>query len=161
MSSLALAWTAARLKALRLLGRPGTAYRHFSATTAITADAAYPPSHGGRIPFELERDGERLCRCILWHGADYAARRGYFDLGPREAELVFLETPELHRGRGYASKLLRRVRDDAAAHGFERLYARVWHSNVASNAAFRKAGWTDFGVSFRPVKSRGLVLPRR
>ena len=159
MSNLALAWTAARLRVLRLLGRPSSAYRHFSTTTAIGADARPPSAHVGYIPIQLERDGEELCRCVLWFGADYAARRGYFALGPREAELVFLETPAPHRGRGYASQLLRQVRFDAAAYGLERLYARVWHSNAASNAAFRKASWNDHGLAIRPEKSRGLVLP--
>ncbi|MGH8852132.1 MAG: GNAT family N-acetyltransferase [Casimicrobiaceae bacterium] len=43
--------------------------------------------------------------------------------------------------RGVATHLIAHVADDMLRKGFERLYARIWHSNTASLKAFRHAGW--------------------
>lgn len=103
--------------------------------------------------------GELVAAAVVWYGDTYARRRGFWPLSPGEAKLVQITTDERHRGRGIAPELLKQTARHMRMLGYEKLYARVWHSNRSSIAAFRKAGWVcvAFVVEIHPVGSRRPV----
>jgi GNAT superfamily N-acetyltransferase len=87
-------------------------------------------------------DSARACACWIWYGERYRRERNFWPLGAKEAKLVQIETDPEFRGRGLAVKLLHHAGAEMRRRGFERMYARIWHSNVPSMRAFEKAGWT-------------------
>lgn len=114
------------------------------------------------IGFEWREDGRRLAWCWVWYGERYRRDRNFWPLGPAEAKLISLETRAEVRGRGIAPQLVAFARHEMARRGFDRLYARVWHSNRASLRAFAKAGWRRHAVvvEVAPLGRRlRLVLP--
>jgi RimJ/RimL family protein N-acetyltransferase len=149
--------SAAVVRLARLAGMRISAYRIFSAAVQAAADGEVEivDTAPGRRQLRLLVDGAIVSSCTLWSGASYRDERGYFPLADDEAELVFLETPPAHRGRGHASVLLRAAL--AASTGNRRLYARIWHSNAASIRAFRKAGWVDCGTRYQRVASSATM----
>ena len=86
-------------------------------------------------------DGARIVGvCFYWHGARYL-ERNFWPLQARQAKLVQIMTLPEMRGRAVASTLIAESCKAMAAHGFERTYARIWHSNTPSIRAFMRAGW--------------------
>jgi len=87
-------------------------------------------------------DGDRIVGiCFYWYAERYR-KRNFWPLRDRQAKLVqILTLPEM-RGRGIASRLIKCSSQEMGKRGFSRLYARIWHSNAASVAAFERAGWT-------------------
>lgn len=83
---------------------------------------------------------ELVAVCFFWWGERYEARN-FWPLGPGQAKLVEIVTAESHRGRGIARELIAHASAAMFRQGFERLYARVWHSNHPSLTAFGAAGW--------------------
>jgi GNAT superfamily N-acetyltransferase len=87
-------------------------------------------------------DGDRIVGiCFYWHGARYLTRN-FWPLKPREAKLVQIITSPDMRGKKVAGTLIAASCTHVLAAGFERAYARVWHSNEPSLRAFYGAGWT-------------------
>lgn len=90
--------------------------------------------------------GQRLIGiCAYWFGGRYREKRNFLKLAPDEAKLVQIVLLPEWRGCGFGRKLIIDSGRAVIAHGFVRLYARVWHSNTASKRAFRQAGWRDLG----------------
>ena len=78
--------------------------------------------------------------CFFWAGQRYK-QRNFWPLDDDEAKLVEVRTIPQLRGQGIASHLIRHAAHAMAQRGFQRLYARIWHSNTPSIRAFEKAGW--------------------
>lgn len=83
--------------------------------------------------------------CFYWH-ADRYLQRNFWPLRDREAKLVQIVTAPDSRGRGVAATLIRVSSQSMRRKGFERLYARIWHSNVPSLKAFSRAGWSQIAT---------------
>lgn len=97
-----------------------------------------PQSHGF---IYLDDGGEKkLSRCWYWYDDRYK-ERNFWPLIKGEAKLVDIETLQEARGMGIASNLIIYSSNEMKKLGFERLYARIWHSNTPSLRAFAKAGW--------------------
>lgn len=110
--------------------------------------------------FGIWVEGELAAACWLWAGETYRLRRNFWPLRANEAKLVQITTAESFRGRGLAPQLIRFAATALKQQGYERLYARIWHSNTPSLTAFEKAGWTcvAFVAEFFPF---GLKQPLR
>lgn len=91
--------------------------------------------------YACRRGAQWLGLCFFWWGERYRTRN-FWPLAEREAKLVQIVTAESARGQGVAPRLLAHAAQDMAARGFGPLYARIWHSNRPSIAAFERAGWT-------------------
>ncbi len=121
----------------------------------------------GSEAFGAWHDGALAAVCFYWHGERYRPR-GFWPLGATEAKLVQIVTAPAARGRGLATALIVGSHRLMAERGWTALYARVWHSNLPSRAAFEKAGWHR--VAFvaeldplrrgRPWRLRWRVKPR-
>lgn len=83
--------------------------------------------------------------CIYWYGERYR-KRNFWSLKDREAKLVQIITVPGHRGAGIATELITLSCMDVLEGGFDRAYARIWHSNAPSIRAFEHAGWTRFAL---------------
>jgi ribosomal protein S18 acetylase RimI-like enzyme len=90
-------------------------------------------------------DAKLVGACWYWYGNRYRSR-GFINLPEHAAKLVQVTVRTDHRGRGIAPLLIARSARALGELGFTDLYARVWHSNEASRAAFRKASWTELGL---------------
>lgn len=99
--------------------------------------------------------------CWYWHGETYR-RRNFWPLQAREAKLVQVTTALNYRAKGVAEDLIRFSSAAMFQKGFNRLYARIWHSHVASLRAFEKAGWHEIALVLEiyPL-GRKLRLVRR
>jgi RimJ/RimL family protein N-acetyltransferase len=97
--------------------------------------------------------------CYFWYGAQYR-KRNFWPLGDSEAKLVQVFTVADMRDRGIATHLIAYAADDMLRKGFQRLYARIWHSNKASLKPFQRAGWGRVAtvVEIYPLRRR---LPYR
>jgi len=113
-------------------------------------------------------EGDRLLAiAFFWYGKRYAQRLSW-PIEPSSAKLVHIETADGQRGRGVATMLIRAASAAMLARGHEALYARIWHSNVPSRAAFSRAGWQRAGwlLQVNPLRrahpwSLRLHTPRR
>lgn len=104
--------------------------------------------------FAYVHEGQIVGLCFYWHGERYKTRN-FWPLKTTEAKLVqIIVTPEM-RGRGIASKLIEFSANEMAHKGFDRLYARIWHSNDPSMKAFEQAGWQRiaFVLELNPFRS--------
>lgn len=119
----------------------------------IVAQAGYlgPGSHAFAC-----FDGARIVGiCFYWHGNRYL-QRNFWPLQARQAKLVHIMTLPEMRGREVASRLIADSCKAMEAYGFERNYARIWHSNTPSIRAFTRAGWEPVAtvVEVQPVCMR-------
>jgi ribosomal protein S18 acetylase RimI-like enzyme len=89
-------------------------------------------------------DGALVCVCTFDFGEHYRRSRGFYHLGRNEAELADVFTSSAYRGRGIAGTLIRVSTERMHEDGFETVFAKVWHSNIASSRAFHAAGWKYF-----------------
>jgi L-amino acid N-acyltransferase YncA len=87
-----------------------------------------------------------LAQCQILSGTVYREVRTFWRLRSGEAKVLYLETVVSARGRGVAPTLLRYAAAEMRNSGYERLYARIWHSNHASVRAFEKAGWRQHRI---------------
>lgn len=78
--------------------------------------------------------------CFYWHGARYL-KRNFWPLQPTDAKLVQIITAPASRGKKVAGTLIALSGSDMLERGFDRLFARVWHSNEPSLRAFAGARW--------------------
>ena len=91
-------------------------------------------------------DGERIVGvCFYWHGARYLTRN-FWPLRDGEAKLVQIITLPEMRGRQVAQTLIAASVRELGAQGWQRAYARIWHSNTPSLRAFEKAGWRKIAL---------------
>jgi ribosomal protein S18 acetylase RimI-like enzyme len=106
----------------------------------------------GSLRFGARANGLLVGVCSFGFGEGYLRSGGFYDLAPGEAELTDIFTSSVCRGRGIASGLIRFSTERIHEQGFQTLYARVWHSNVASSRAFLAAGWEQscFFIRFNP-----------
>jgi L-amino acid N-acyltransferase YncA len=68
-------------------------------------------------------------------------------LPERAAKLVQVTVQGSERGRGIGSELIARSTELVLQQDFDRLYARIWHSNKGSIRAFEKAGWRSVALA--------------
>jgi ribosomal protein S18 acetylase RimI-like enzyme len=103
--------------------------------------------------------GDELA-AVCWFQARETYRRhgGLFKLGANEAELVQITTAEAFRGRGVAAKLIEYAAAEMRKQDFRKLYAKIWHDNVASLRAFERAGWKR-NARFFSFRLRRLKAP--
>jgi RimJ/RimL family protein N-acetyltransferase len=97
--------------------------------------------------------------CWFWFGETYT-QRNFWPLQDRQAKLVQITTALPYRGKGYAPRLLAFAAAEMKHRGFEQLYARIWHSNSPSIAAFEKAGWR-YGAFVAELHPLGKTRPWR
>lgn len=108
--------------------------------------------------FGAWRQDELVAVCWLLGRETYRKRGGIFDLTEDDAVLAQITTSPEHQGQGIATFLIRNVMASMAAIGIRNLYATIWHNNVASIRAFRKAGWQP-ECRFLSVWLRGKRKP--
>lgn len=111
------------------------------------------------LGFACTEDGALLGLCFYWHGERYR-QRNFWPLASGQAKLVQIVTVPSARGRGVATELIRRSMAAVAAAGFDRAYARIWHSNKPSYRAFERAGWSRIAF-VAEVHPFGSTRPRR
>jgi RimJ/RimL family protein N-acetyltransferase len=110
----------------------------------------------GAYGFGCFENGQIVGVCFYWHGARYL-KRNFWPLGPREAKLVQIFTLPKMRGRSVAPALIAHSASAMRNEGFERSYARIWHSNLPSVRAFERAGWKKINTV---VQLKPFFLPR-
>jgi len=99
-------------------------------------------------------DADRVAGlCFYWYGERYRTRN-FLPLAAHEAKLVQIITDPAMRGRGVAQALIAASSVDMSTRGFQRLLARVWHSNTPSRRAFERARWMPDGwvVEINPFR---------
>jgi GNAT superfamily N-acetyltransferase len=106
---------------------------------ALLREQAWYAGDGARA-FLATLDGTPAGLCFYWYGARYRTRN-FWPLQPGQAKLVQVIVEPAHRGQGVAGALIARSAHVLANERFATLFARVWHSNAPSIAAFRRAGW--------------------
>lgn len=104
------------------------------------------------------RNEELVAVCWLLGPETYRKRGGVFDLAEDDAILAQITTSAEHQGQGIATFLIQNAMAYMATIGVKNLYAMIWHNNVASIRAFRKAGWRP-ECRFLSVWLRGKRKP--
>ncbi len=94
--------------------------------------------------YVIFKNEELVATCWLWRGEYYKRVRNFLPLTHREGELTYLAVSKQHRGNNLACKLIRYATNQSEQLGFERLYSRIWHSNIPSIRSFIKADWHKF-----------------
>jgi len=95
----------------------------------------------GAIAYACFASNRIVALCFYWHGERYR-KRAFWPLSPAEAKLVQIITLPEERGHGVARALIAISSNDMLSNnGFDRLYARIWHSNTPSRKAFKAVGW--------------------
>jgi RimJ/RimL family protein N-acetyltransferase len=115
----------------------------------------------GAEAYACVRDGRIAGVCIYWHGDRYR-KRNFWPLKDGEAKLVQIVSVPAMRGRGVASALIAASCRDMCSRGFQRMYARIWHSNVQSWRAFERAGWVRVAlvVEVNPLRRQQPIQMR-
>jgi ribosomal protein S18 acetylase RimI-like enzyme len=86
--------------------------------------------------------GDRLVAvCWFQWGDRYRKRGNVWPIGSNAAKLVQISTEPDFRGRGIAPALITAGVQAMRRCGFAEVYARIWHSNRASQNAFQKCEW--------------------
>jgi RimJ/RimL family protein N-acetyltransferase len=106
-------------------------------------------------------DGHIAGLCIYWFGERYRTRN-FWPLRDREAKLVQIVTVPSLRGGGIATELINLSCVDMLEKGFDRTYARIWHSNTPSLRAFQRAGWSQRALvlELNPLRLRQPIRIR-
>lgn len=91
--------------------------------------------------------------CFYWYGDRYRTRN-FLSLNDNDAKLVQIVMSSGHRGQGFATELISKSSLSVATQGFTHLYARIWHSNVASIRAFERSGWRRTALIFEVNPAR-------
>jgi ribosomal protein S18 acetylase RimI-like enzyme len=103
-----------------------------------------------KINYVLIKDGITVCSCILIWGHEYKYNfRSFIKLRAQDAKVVRVETHSDYRGQGLAGLLLDNVAQEASKLGFTRLLAIIWHSNISSIKAFKKNGFSFYGIKLK------------
>ena len=101
----------------------------------------------GALAYASYLDDQIAGLCIYWHGERYR-KRNFWPLKDREAKLVQIVTLPGYRGAGIATELIILSCMDVLKNGFDKTYARIWHSNTPSIRAFERAGWSRLALVF-------------
>jgi len=101
----------------------------------------------GAYGYAYRERGRIVAVCFYWFGERYKTR-GFWPLEDRDAKLVQIVAVPDVRGRGIASTLIATSSLDMFKRDFDRLYARIWHSNRPSLRVFEKAGWSRVALVF-------------
>lgn len=99
-------------------------------------------------------DADRLIAvAFYWWGARYERRRSW-PIERDAAKLVHIVTIPAYRGRAAARTLIEASAAEMHGRGFRRLYARIWHSNKPSLAAFAAVEWRPTGwlIEINPLR---------
>lgn len=109
----------------------------------------------GAIGFGLWMRNELASVCWYWAGNRYR-QRNFWPLAESEAKLVHIATAHRHRGKGLATRLITHSANAMGNIGFQRLFARVWHSNKPSIQTFERAGWryVAFVMEIKPFNGK-------
>lgn len=91
--------------------------------------------------FGAWKDNELIAACWFWYGERYRKQRRVWPLRDGEAKLIQINVARGDQRCGVATTLIQYGSARMFAKGFHKLYAKVWHSNLASIRAFEKAGW--------------------
>jgi GNAT superfamily N-acetyltransferase len=86
-------------------------------------------------------EGRLVAVCWFQWGDRYRKRGNLWPIGSNAAKLVQISTEPDFRGRGIAPALITAGVQAMRHCGFAEIYARIWHSNRASQRAFKKGGW--------------------
>ncbi|HET6277960.1 MAG TPA: GNAT family N-acetyltransferase [Candidatus Polarisedimenticolia bacterium] len=143
------------------IGVPETADDHQrlpAPDSAVTLERSSPVRRADPFYFAYCLRGRPICT-INVRSAD-AYRRATLDLQPSEAKLIDVVTAPEERGKGFAPRLIREASAFMHSLGYERIYARIWHSNHASQRAFVKAGWKRMGTVLFVRGGSGTLVPR-
>lgn len=97
--------------------------------------------------YGIVRGGEVVAVCWFWWGERYRTR-GFWELGEREAKLVQIVVAERFRGQRLGAALVEYASNQMFGEGFDCLYARIWHSHVASKRMFASAQWCPIAVVY-------------
>ena len=119
----------------------------------------------GAWVFACEVENRIVATSIVWYGERYKTRN-FWPLKPDEAKLVQVVVDNSIRSRGVGTKLIRYTAAEVAKKGIRACYARIWHSNAPSIAAFKKAGWAELALVvefhlFNRAKATRLTWPRQ
>ncbi len=95
----------------------------------------------------IRKEHQVVSACVYWWGQTYATHRNFWTLLENDAKLVQVSTLPSCRKLGLASSLISRSTIRMRESGFQRLFARIWHSNASSVSAFERAGWRR--IAFR------------
>ena len=115
----------------------------------------------GTSAFGVEVNGQLVSALCILAGEMHDRTRGdIWPLNGGEAELGALNTVERFRGQGLAPFLIKYAACRMQECGFKTLFARIWHSNSASVAAIRKAGWEHYATVIK-LDVRGFARPAR
>lgn len=126
---------------------------------AVTLEQPDPSHRQEPFCFAYLLRGRPVCTTTIRSAATY--RRATLDLQPDEAKLIDVITAAEERGKGFAPLLIRDATAFMKTLGYERIYARIWHSNHASQRAFEKAGWRRTGTVLFLRGSPGVLFPLR
>ncbi|MBV5347686.1 GNAT family N-acetyltransferase [bacterium] len=99
-------------------------------------------------------DGNRIVGVCFYWVAERYRQRNYWPLLACDAKLVqIVLLPEM-RGRGLARMLIMSSGREMLLQGYQRLFARIWHSNMPSICAFQNAGWwrKAFVIEINPMR---------
>jgi len=105
--------------------------------------------------FALLSGATPVALCYFWFAERYK-KRNFWPLDRHEAKLVQVVTGSEFRGKGTAATLVGLAAGEMFRQGFERLYARVWHSHTASIRTFQAAGWTRIAtvIEINPLRRK-------
>ncbi len=128
-----------------------------AADAEIAGLASY--ARGGAYAFGAFLEGE-LAACCWYADASADSQRSTWPIEADEAKLLQITTALRFRGKGLARALIAQSAAAMRQRGFGPLYARIWHSNAASQLAFVAAGWARRAlvVEFEPF---GIGRARR
>lgn len=113
----------------------------------------------GSHAFAYLEESRIVSLCFFWYGDRYRTRN-FWPLAKDEAKLVQVVTLEEKRGSGIATALIANASAILLADDFVRLYARIWHSNLPSLRAFRRASWHPVATVIELNPLRQKVPPR-
>lgn len=125
----------------------------------VTLERPVPDHVEEPFGFAYRLRGRPICTINIRSAKTY--RRATLDLLPSEAKLIDVVTAPEERGKGLAPCLIREASDFMKSLGYERIYARIWHSNHASQRAFAKAGWRRIGTVFFVRGGPGVLFPMK
>lgn len=95
----------------------------------------------GMSCFGLWKDNDLVSVCWMWDEQVYRRRRNFWPLKKDEAKLVRMFTSNKFRGQGFAGKLVKFSCNAMFDKGIRKIFARIWHSNLASRKSLEKIGW--------------------
>lgn len=110
---------------------------------------------GRELSCDLVHSGIKAARCTVSIG-DAAHDVALQPLPNNEALLHSLETDPAHRKQGHAKALIERIAIElGSTRPIKRMYAVVWHSNLASHRTLQSAGWAA-EYRFLKIQLKGL-----